>query len=70
MQSLSELWVDLLSSKYTVGPNFLLSINPFGGSSTWSSIIFEQKTSSMTVFRGLQVELSKGAGLGQGGQDI
>jgi hypothetical protein len=55
MQSLSELWVDLLSSKYTVGPNFLLSINPFGGSSTWSSIIFEQKTSSMTIFRGVQV---------------
>ncbi|MCI29947.1 RNA-directed DNA polymerase (Reverse transcriptase) [Trifolium medium] len=39
VQSSNKLWVDLLSSKYTFGPNFLLSNNPSSGSSTWSSII-------------------------------
>jgi hypothetical protein len=39
VQSSRKLWVDLFSSKYIAGPNFLLSSTPSSSSSTWSSII-------------------------------
>jgi hypothetical protein len=39
VKSSSKLWVDLFSSKYINGPNFLLSNTPHSSSSTWSSII-------------------------------
>jgi hypothetical protein len=39
VQSSSKLWVELFSSKYITGPNFLLSSIPPRSSSTWSSII-------------------------------